>query len=67
MTLAWQVVRITNRARAQKRIPDLQTLLREVDGSMGIEPRQQSVGQMKTMLHMLSAKYGIPLRKAKVN
>lgn len=64
VTLAWNVERIKNQTRAQKKMPSLASLLRELDRSMGAEPHRQSVGQMKTMLHLLSAKYGIPLRKA---
>lgn len=45
--------------RQPKKLPALKTLLARR------EAQPQSTGQMRTMLHVLSAQYGLPMRKAK--
>lgn len=62
VTLAWQIVRIYIKTKANKRLPSLQELLQQ-----NARPVKQTPKQMEVMLSALSQKYGIPLRKAQVH
>lgn len=52
-SLAWLIASLSR----AKKVPDLRVLL-----ARG-KRRKQTVGEQKTMLHMLSEQYGIPLRR----
>jgi hypothetical protein len=54
ISLAWHVAALER----QKKLPALKTLL-----AKGGRERVQTVAEQRDMLHMLSAQYGIPLRK----
>lgn len=54
-SLAWLIEML----HRQKKLPALKTLLARREAA------PQSTGQMRTMLHVLSAQYGLPLRKGK--
>jgi len=56
ITLAWHVEAL----HRQKKLPSLKTLVRRV----GVSVRQSAV-QMRSALSVMSAQYGIPIRKAK--
>jgi hypothetical protein len=57
MTLAWTTAALSK----QRKLPSLKTLL------VKRRPRQQTAGEMRTILHMLAAQYGGRLRKTKVS
>lgn len=62
VTLAWQIVRIYIKTKANKRLPSIDELLLHTQ-----RPVKQSAKQMEGMLSVLSQKYGIPLRKSQVH
>lgn len=55
MTLAWTIVVLDR----QKKVPELKTLFAKRTQQQG----RQSVGEMRSMLYALSAKYGLEVRK----
>lgn len=58
---AWRAVQIFVRTQNDRRMPSLKSLLT----AHGRRPaaRQQTLAQQRSVLHLLSAKYGIPLRQ----
>lgn len=59
VTLAWQIIRLFGASWSGK-LPSLTTLIQQVRGEGS---RPQSLANQRVMLQMLSAQYGIPLRK----
>lgn len=57
MALARNIVAIYAMSRAKKRVPSLQELV----GDLGGPDKKQTVGQIRSALHVLSGQYGIPL------
>jgi hypothetical protein len=55
MTLAWTIAMLGR----QQKMPKLQTLLARR------QTQPQTTGQMRTMLHMLGAQYGLKVRTVK--
>ena len=60
--LAWQIVAIYAKARHDKKVPTLKSML-----AMNRPPPRQNLKQQRTMLDVLSDAYKIPLRKRPKN
>lgn len=59
---AWQIVRIYWESKGKKRMPDLKTLM---SGAKGAGARGPSKEYQRSVLHVLSMQYGIPLQTRK--
>jgi hypothetical protein len=62
ITLAWHIVHVYVKTKANKRLPGLKELLRAAD-----PPAPQTAPQMFAALQVLSQQYGIPIRERQVS
>jgi hypothetical protein len=60
--LAWRIVNIWARTKAKGRMPTLRSMLR----STGRDTRPPSHAQQRAVLDVLSAQYGVALRRVRL-